>query len=700
MKKFFNVPRWLIISSVIAIIALSIPFFRASCIDGKIVPPLDDTYIHCQYARSIAENHPLRYSSPEDNITTGATSLLYILLLSVGYSLGFTGNGLLVFALILNFVFLFFGVLSAYHLGKNLKSSMAGIISAVLIIFCPALLWGLWSGMEVTLVASLLLLTLYRLSEEDYISSCFFATCLALSRPEGWVASGIIVFYILLKSVKKIFLNTGENKDKKIFLLLFLPVIVGLLPWFIAYISRGTLQTTSISAKSIWSLPYRETSIAGDLTIRNLKKILSVIWNDSFGGIQKPFYMFPLSLLFIFAGFIFLFKTKGKRCYALLFLSILFSWILLSSTTTTWDLHNYRYLLPILPLSLILSGIGIDFAGGLHSSIKKILSILLLSLVVILWVTQIGMVWFENFKNDTNWINDCQVTLAEKANEELPSDAKIAINDAGALAYFGNRQVVDLVGLVSNDCSPSFRMGMGALFERLERIPPEKRFTHYIVFRSWFDPFFQTGMVGDTLFEYVHPEHPEHYSMVCVEAKWDKIGRAWIPLLRAREIDGWSIVDQVDIADIVDEEIHGYKYSLGGPIENPDTLLINYIYCDPEGIDHHNLNFIDGGRVIPDWESFNFHCNAGYPICLQVRYADTRGEFEQGNIELEVTLGDNAPERWILKTNRWRWNEAIYIFPAEKVTRWSYNVKIKVKGGTTPYIPFYYWVWQPPVNSN
>ena len=31
----------------------------------------------------------------------------------------------------------------------------------------------------------------------------------------------------------------------------------------------------------------------------------------------------------------------------------------------------------------------------------------------------------------------------------LPPASRVAINDAGALAYFGNRPVIDLIGLVS-----------------------------------------------------------------------------------------------------------------------------------------------------------------------------------------------------------------------------------------------------------
>src|SRR5579859_7304791 len=62
------------------------------------IMPLDDAYIHFQYARAIAEGHPLRYN-PDQPPTSGATSLLYPAILAVGYRLGFTGQRLAWWAL-------------------------------------------------------------------------------------------------------------------------------------------------------------------------------------------------------------------------------------------------------------------------------------------------------------------------------------------------------------------------------------------------------------------------------------------------------------------------------------------------------------------------------------------------------------------------------------------------------------------------
>src|SRR5258708_37785107 len=61
---------------------------RASA--GGPVLPLDDAYIHFQYARVLAEGHPFQYN-PGQPPTSGATSLLYPVILAVGYKLGFTG---------------------------------------------------------------------------------------------------------------------------------------------------------------------------------------------------------------------------------------------------------------------------------------------------------------------------------------------------------------------------------------------------------------------------------------------------------------------------------------------------------------------------------------------------------------------------------------------------------------------------------
>ncbi|HRL12075.1 MAG TPA: hypothetical protein PKX07_09365, partial [Aggregatilineales bacterium] len=54
------------------------------------VMPVDDAYIHFQYARQLATGQGYAYNTGQPP-TSGATSLIYPYLLAAGYMLGFTG---------------------------------------------------------------------------------------------------------------------------------------------------------------------------------------------------------------------------------------------------------------------------------------------------------------------------------------------------------------------------------------------------------------------------------------------------------------------------------------------------------------------------------------------------------------------------------------------------------------------------------
>src|SRR5258708_26783149 len=78
---------------VVGVVALAYIVSNIRVGGATPVMPLDDVYIHFQYARSMAEGHPLRYN-PDQPPTSGATSLIYPALLAIGYWLGFTDERL------------------------------------------------------------------------------------------------------------------------------------------------------------------------------------------------------------------------------------------------------------------------------------------------------------------------------------------------------------------------------------------------------------------------------------------------------------------------------------------------------------------------------------------------------------------------------------------------------------------------------
>ena len=81
---------YLVIISVLALI-----YLRQATAFGTNAPlmPVDDAYIHFQYARQAASGEPFVYNAGQDP-SSGATSLLYPLILAIGYKLGFMGFNL------------------------------------------------------------------------------------------------------------------------------------------------------------------------------------------------------------------------------------------------------------------------------------------------------------------------------------------------------------------------------------------------------------------------------------------------------------------------------------------------------------------------------------------------------------------------------------------------------------------------------
>ena len=75
-----------------------------------------------------------------------------------------------------------------------------------------------------------------------------------------------------------------------------------------------------------------------------------------------------------------------------------------------------------------------------------------------------------------------QVRLGHWVAAHTPPDALIALNDLGALTYFGERRVIDLMGLATPEILPYRREGPEAVLRYLGRRCPE----YLVIFPDWF----------------------------------------------------------------------------------------------------------------------------------------------------------------------------------------------------------------------
>jgi hypothetical protein len=79
-------------------------------------------------------------------------------------------------------------------------------------------------------------------------------------------------------------------------------------------------------------------------------------------------------------------------------------------------------------------------------------------------------------------INAMQVRLGHWVARETPPGALLAVNDVGALSYFGNRPIIDLVGLVTPDIVAARRAGDAGLLAYLARACPD----YLVIFPAWY----------------------------------------------------------------------------------------------------------------------------------------------------------------------------------------------------------------------
>ncbi|PJF38045.1 MAG: hypothetical protein CUN55_19000, partial [Phototrophicales bacterium] len=111
--------RNFLIFTLFSIIACSIfaIYFATQLGDLDIVMPLDDVYIHFQYARQLANGQPYIYNTGQP-ATSGATSFIYPYVLAIGYMLGFQELDLGIWAMLVGTVALIASMRAIYRLSR------------------------------------------------------------------------------------------------------------------------------------------------------------------------------------------------------------------------------------------------------------------------------------------------------------------------------------------------------------------------------------------------------------------------------------------------------------------------------------------------------------------------------------------------------------------------------------------------------
>jgi arabinofuranosyltransferase len=484
----------LLLIGCLALAAFALNAYNVTDQQGGV--PLDDAWIHFQFARNLAHGDGLSFNPGQP--TSGSTAPLWTLLLAAVYAIG----GRFPLAGQASSALCYLGLLAAtYVLAKRLTvQRWAAWLAGVVVATNGRMVWAGLSALEICLFATLSLLAigahLENRSQPRYrLRAAVLFGLAALSRPEGYLLFALsIADYLWLAlritpSSQRLpasrFTSYVLHLIRQIPLLpIFLFALI-ILPYLLfSWHTSGHLLPNTYHAKAAVSLlPDRE--FRDSLSVSAIYLILD-------NPLLLPFLLFGLILLIQRAPLLSLWCTGLPLAYALMRASLY---------------QHGRYLMPLIPCNAVVAVWGMlemrkfilnrkDTKVNKNRlcvlrafAVKKLTSpghwtVILISALVI-----VGTAWrlptmAGQYARNVEDIDQMHVALGYWVRDNTAPDAVIALNDIGAIAYISEREVVDLAGLVTPEITPALRAPEQT--QRLVDLLAQRDVAYVIIFPNWF----------------------------------------------------------------------------------------------------------------------------------------------------------------------------------------------------------------------
>lgn len=593
--------------------------YQAIIHDSRLAPwsaPLDDVFIHFDFARATALGHPFEWIAG-NGYSSGGTSLLYPFVLAAGYLAGYDGLNLMHWAAVVACVGTLGTLLAARRLFSRLPAYTA-LLAPPIFLAVGVLDWTLFSGMEVAMflgIWGLCYLTwdelLDRIAQGNASRglalflglSCAF---LVASRPEA--APLVAVFAIWCAAE---WWRLGQRRAA-----LWGMCAIGLPGALIVIghmLANHALTGSSSAAGALAKLemhhPYMTSSQAWESWLFFLKYQFLRLSDYHFGApilgvVGSGFLLWPLGLL----SLVF---ERTRRAGALLWISIVI-WIALVALNGQVRWQNERYSMPAVAWLLLSVAVGIggalewSFRRAQHNARPRLVwlrfgvPIALSAATTLFLVGQaprfVDQVWF--FGRAARNIWEQHVQAGSALRKIKPRPRRVLLSDAGAIPYVSGLPAFDLIGLGGYGHLPiasASRQGVGAAVELLQYVPASDLPDVMALYPSWWGDFV-------VWFGRQVDEFPVRGNVICGGASKVIYAPRWAPLLHSGEPMNITpeerVVDTVDIADVISEKSHGVRWDR--PAQGYVTMKL---LPDPR---NPNADLWDAGRLLATNMSLDF----------------------------------------------------------------------------------------------
>ncbi len=656
---------------------------------GEWSAPLDDVFIHFDFARATARGHPFEWSEG-NGYSSGGTSLLYPFVLAFGYWLGFRKMQIAVWAAIVACVSVFALLLAGRRLFASLPSWTAFVLPPTFL-SVGALSWSLWSGMEVAL--HLALWAAAFLSWDSLVRgpdvearvgwrAASLGLWLALTvatRPESVVV--VAVF-----ALSAAWVTAGRRGRRAAFAVLVAASVPAALV-IVAHSCANLLLTGDLSAAgAVAKLELHHPHLTaravwdawkfhvGYQVMRVTHYHLSEV--PGFGWLLWALAAVPL-------------LRRATRGPALLLWCSAALWILVVALNGQVRWQNERYTMPAVAWLVLSSALGLGVALGTAPARGRrgvVLglagSALAVSAFALYAWQQVPryreQVWF--FGRAARNIRDQHVLTGRLLRHLRPTPKRVLVGDAGAIPYAADLPALDIIGLGGYRGLPfarATRWGVPAAIELLERMPRTERPDVLALYPSWWGTF--PLWFGEPI-----AEVPVRGNVICggpskvvYRADWTALEDSESPTATH---PGKIVMDAVDFADIVSEREHDYGLS-----RKAVGFLTMKRLPHPARPDR---DLWDAGRIVPPDTIVTFdlrRLTEGRELTLVFRTAP----IEKARVRIVID-GAEVGHLDLVPSDAWR--EPAVVVPG---TRVKPSIRVRLEAVSGEHVLHHLWALQP-----
>jgi hypothetical protein len=417
--------------------------------------PLDDSWIHLQFARNIGTGHGFAFNPGVPS--SGSTAPLWTLLLAIP---ALFRIDLPMAARVLGVALTISAALLAGQVVRELtRSRLAATMTGLAVVLSARMTWASLSAMEAPLYCTLSMLTLLAymrgLRSGRAMLWAIAAGLTATARPELFLFLPIFVAHWAWWHAKPRSGTAGMDQVAAAIRSAMAPsvvcalFIVGYVAFNYAtggrplpgtfYAKTGNLGLASALVSSqwrdFWHLAVAQPLLYLDILFR---------WGDE----QAPFLtMATLVGALVLAGVLPLPGADvrgGGVIVALFLLTPLLRGALVPAPPLL--AQNARYISHLLIMYFMMASIGLTY---LWTATRKHWAVAVFMLIAIARLASQDIKYAPRFAAEVQNINDLQIAAGEWVRAHTAPGAVVATNDIGAIAYFSGREIVDTEGLVT-----------------------------------------------------------------------------------------------------------------------------------------------------------------------------------------------------------------------------------------------------------